>query len=399
MRRVAVTGLGVVSALGVGLQSFRRALRTGRHGFAPATFSDPKNLRLRTAAEALDYDPETHFDAKRLLMLDRHAQFAVVAAREAVADSGADLDREATAVVFGTGAGGKTSDDAAFERLYGQGDPRVHPLTVPRVMPSSAVSHVTMEFGLHGPAMATTSACSSSSHAIGQGLDWIRHGRADAAIVGGAEACLTLGTWKAWESLRVMAPELCRPFSLGRKGMILGEGAAALILEPLDAARARGARIYGELAGYGASADASHIVEPNADGAARAMRRALEDAGLSREQVGYVNAHGAGTEANDRTEARALGAVFGSAVDSPAVSSTKSMHGHALGAAAALEAAATLLGMSENWIPPTANFEAADPACDLDVVPNEMRSSEVEAALSNSFAFGGLNAVLAFRRV
>jgi len=399
MRRVAVTGLGVVSALGVGVPAFRRALREGRHGFAPATFSDPENLRLKIAAEASGYDPAAHFEAKRLQMLDRHAQLAVVAAREAVADSGAMLDRESTAVVFGTGAGGKTSDDDAFERLYAQGDPRVHPLTVPRVMPSSAASHVSMEFGFHGPAMATTSACASAAHAIGQGLDWIRHGRADAAVVGGAEACLTLGTWKAWESLRVMSPDLCRPFSRGRKGMILGEGAAALVLEPLDAARARGAAVYAELAGYGASADARHIVEPSAEGAGRAVQRALQDAGAAPEQVSYVNAHGAGTEANDGTEVRALRAVFGAHADRLAVSSTKSMHGHTLGAAAALEAAATVLGMSEDWIPPTANFESADPECDLDVVPNQMRPFEIQTALSNSFAFGGLNAVLAFRRV
>jgi len=398
LRRVAVTGLGVVSALGVGVAAFREGLRAGRHGFAQATFTDAKNLRLKTAAEASGYDPGAHFDPKRLQLLDRHAQLAVVAAREAVRDAGGELDAEETAVVFGTGAGGKTSDDDAFERLYGQGDPRVHPLTVPRVMPSSAASHVTMEFGLHGPATAATSACSSSAHAIGMGMDWIRHGRAEAAIVGGAEACLTLGTWKAWESLRVMAPEVCRPFSLGRQGMILGEGAAALVLEPLETARSRGARIYAELAGYGASADASHIVEPNAEGAARAIERALRDAGLAKEEIDYVNAHGAGTEANDRTETRALRTVFGEQADRLTVSSTKSMHGHALGASAALEAAATVLALREGWAPPTANFAEPDPACDLDVVPNQMRESEIRAALSNSFAFGGLNAVLAFRR-
>ena len=334
-------------------------------------------------------------------MLDRFSQFALVAAREAVADAGLALNREAatrTAVILGTGVGGKTTDDEAFWKLYGEGNPRVHPTVIPRLMASSATSHVTMEFGITGPAFTVSSACSSAGHAIAQAFFMVRHGLVDTALTGGSEACFTLGTMKAWESMRVMAPDTCRPFSRDRKGMVLGEGSAILILESLEQAQARGARIYAELAGAGMSADAGHLIQPNEQGAARAIEAAIADAGLSLEQIDYINAHGTGTQVNDVTETRAIRRVFGTLAEKVAISSTKSMHGHALGASGALELAAAALALHHGILPPTINYSEPDPDCDLDYVPNVARPKALEAALCNSFAFGGLNAVLVLRK-
>ena len=294
--------------------------------------------------------------------------------------------------------GGKTTDDAAFEKLYGQGNPRVHPAVIPRLMASSATSQLTMEFGVTGPAFTVSSACSSANHAVGQALGLIRQGSADIVLTGGSEACFTLGTMKAWEAMRVMAPDTCRPFSRGRRGMVLGEGAAIVVLESANHARARGASIYAELAGFGMSADADHLIHPNEIGAARAMEAALADARLSPEDISYINAHGTGTEVNDVTETRAIRRVFGRHADALAVSSTKGAHGHALGASGALELAATVLALQRRSVPPTVNFLEPDPACDLNYIPNEARDMAVGAALSNSFAFGGLNAVLALKK-
>jgi nodulation protein E len=265
-------------------------------------------------------------------------------------------------------------------------------------MASSATSHVTMEHNITGPAFTVSSACSSSTHAIGQAFWMVRAGVADLALAGGSEACFTLGTLKAWESMRVMAPDTCRPFSRNRRGMVLGEGGAVVVLEPLDAARRRGAKIYAELAGMGMSSDAGHITLPCEHGAARAMRAALDDARMQPADIDYVNAHGTGTTANDSTESRAIRQVFGEHARALAVSSTKSMHGHALGASGAIELVATVLALHYGIVPPTANFTEPDPECDLDCVPNQARERPIRAALSNSFAFGGLNAVLAVRR-
>ena len=265
-------------------------------------------------------------------------------------------------------------------------------------MTSSATSQVTMEFGLTGPAFTVSSACSSANHAVGQALGLIRQGSADVVLAGGSEACFTLGTLKAWEAMRVMAPDTCRPFSRGRRGMVLGEGAAIVILESLDHARARGAAIQAELAGFGMSADAHHLIHPNEAGAARAMEAALADARLSLEDLSYINAHGTGTEVNDATETRAIRRVFGRHADGLTVSSTKGAHGHALGASGALELAATVLALRHGVVPPTVNFLEPDPACDLHYCPNEAREMPLEAALSNSFAFGGLNAVLVLKK-
>jgi len=401
-RRVAVTGLGVICALGHDVSSFWNALCAGRHGIARIESVDMSALRFQNGAEVRNYDPAQHFESAQADLLDRFAQFALIAARQAIRDSGIVLTpelRPRTAVVTGSSVGGQSTQDSQFFAVYRNNSPRVHPLTIPRIMPNAGASHISMEFGISGPAYTVSTACASSNHAIGQAFWMVRSGAAELAVAGGSETPFSFGFLKAWEAMRVVAPDTCRPFSRDRRGLILGEGGAMLVLEPLERAQARGAPVYAELAGFGMSSDAGHITTPSTDGPARAMTAALEDAQISAEAVGYISAHGTGTPSNDPTETRAIRQVFGAHAGKLAVSSTKSMHGHALGAASALEAVATVLALRHGILPPTANFTTPDPECDLDVVPNQSRPAEVEYALSNSFAFGGLNAVLAFRRV
>ncbi len=401
-RRVVITGAGVISALGADRESFWDALSHGRAGIRPMQLVDRAQLRFANAAEVQDYNAAAYFEERDIGLLDRFAQFGVIAAREAVADSGLRFTAERgerSAIVTGSCVGGQTTEDEGFVGLYRNNSNRVNPFTIPRTMGNAAASRISLEYGIVGPTYTVSTACSSANHAIGQAFWMIRDGMVDAAITGGSEAVFSMGFLKAWEAMRVVSPDTCRPFSKDRRGLILGEGGAMLVLETLEAARSRGARIYAEIAGFGMSSDAHHITQPNAEGAARAMRAAMKDAALAPEQIGYINAHGTATPANDATETAAIRQVFGGAADKVAVSSTKSMHGHALGAAGAIEAVATMMALRCGIVPPTANYTTADPACDLDVVPNEPRRVEVEAALSNSFAFGGLNAVLAFRRV
>ncbi len=401
-QRVAVTGLGVISALGGDGDEFWQALQAGRAGIGPLQAVDPALLRFSNGAEVRNYAPARHFDEKELGLLDRFAQFGVIAAREAIARAGVQWTaqlRESTAIITGSCVGGQTTEDEGFVSLYRNNIARVNPFTIPRTMGNAAASRISLETGVVGPTYTVSTACSSSNHAIGQAFWMVRSGAAAMAITGGSEAIFSLGFLKAWEAMRVVSPDTCRPFSKDRRGLILGEGAAMLVLEPLDAARARGAPILGEIIGFGMSSDAFHITQPSPDGAARAMRSALSDAGLTPNDIGYINAHGTGTLANDPAETAAIRKVFLAHADRLAVSSTKSMHGHTLGAAGAIEAAATLLALRHGILPPTANFTEPDPACDLDVIPNTARPAAVEFALSNSFAFGGLNAVLAFRRL
>jgi len=401
-RRVAVTGIGAVSAFGATFPDMWAGLAAGRSAIRPLTLVPAGSLRFPNAAEVPNYDPLHHFDEKDAQMLDRFAQFAAVAAREAIGASGIQFSselRERTAIVLGCSGGGKATEDEGFYSLYALGQPRVSPLTIARAMSNAGASRVSLEYGITGPVYTISTACSSANHAIGQAFRMVRSGEAEVAIAGGSEAPLSMGFLKAWEAMRVVAPDTCRPFSLDRRGLILGEGAAVLILEPEERARARGAKSLGEIAGFGMSSDAHHITQPSALGAARAMRSALADAELAPQAIGYVSAHGTGTTANDATETEAIRSVFGAHAAELMVSSTKSMHGHALGAAGALEAAATLGALQYGLIPPTANYTAPDPACDLDVVPNTPRAAQVECAISNSFAFGGLNAVLVFRKL
>jgi nodulation protein E len=399
-RRVAVTGIGVISAIGHNFQEFWIALQAGCCGIMPLEAVDRTLLRFSNGAEVRNYAPAQHFDEKELGLLDRFAQFGVIAAREAITAASIDWTtplRESTAIITGSCVGGQTTEDEGFVNLYRNNSPRVNPFTIPRTMENAAASRISLETGVLGPTYTVSTACSSSNHAIGQAFWMVRSGAVEMAITGGSEAVFSLGFLKAWEAMRVVSPDTCRPFSKDRRGLILGEGAAMLVLEPLDAARARGAAILGEIVGFGMSSDAFHITQPSPDGAARAMRAALSDAGLDASQIGYINAHGTATLANDAAETTAIRKVFGAHADRLAVSSTKSMHGHTLGAAGAIEAAATLLALRHRILPPTANFSEPDPACDLDVIPNVARAAEIEFALSNSFAFGGLNAVLAFR--
>jgi nodulation protein E len=361
---------------------------------------DCSTLRFQNGAQVRGFDALKHFEGGKDAQIDRFAQFSVVAAREALRDSGLDLTadlREHGAIVCGSAVGGQAALEAGFEDLYVAGRGRVHPLTIPKTMANAGASQISMDLRVSGPTYTVSTACSSSNHAIGQAFRMVRDGDVEMAVTGGSEAPFTIGLLKAWEAMRVIAPDTCRPFSKDRRGMILGEGGAMMILEPLDAAQARGARIYAEVCGSGMSSDAHHLTQPTVDGPARAMRAALRDAGLQPEQVGYINAHGTGTPGNDPTETRAIREVFGAHADKIAVSSTKSLHGHALGAAGALEAVATILALHRGILPPTANYNERDPECDLDYIPNQPRAGWVEAALSNSFAFGGLNAVVAFR--
>ncbi|HXS93753.1 MAG TPA: beta-ketoacyl-[acyl-carrier-protein] synthase family protein [Candidatus Limnocylindrales bacterium] len=400
MRRVAITGAGTISAIGRTLAEFAESLRQGRSGIGPIQSTDMSQIRFQNGAEVPNYSHQPYFDDRRADFMDRFAQFAVIAAREAVADAGIEWTpelRETAAIVTGSCVGGQSTEDTGFHEVYKLGHNRVHPLTIPKTMSNAGASHISMEFGVTGPSFTISTACSSAGHAIGQAFWMVRSGMTDVAITGGSEAPFSFGILKAWEAMRVVSPETCRPFSKDRRGMILGEGAAMLVLEPLERAQARGARIHAEIVGFGMSADACHITQPSSEGAARAMRAALKDAHLAPEQVGYINAHGTATPANDPAETAAIRSVFGAHAGKLAVSSTKSMHGHALGAAAALECAAAMLALRDGMLPPTANFSQPDPECDLDVVPNEARAMQTEFALSNSFAFGGLNAVLALR--
>jgi len=399
-RRVAVTGIGVVSAFGDTFGDFWTALASGQSGIRPITQMPGGSLRFPNVAEAVSFDPSRHFEDKEAVLLDRFAQFAVVAAREAVVAAGVKITAETghrAAIVTGSCTGGQGTEDDNFRSLYA-GNQRVSPLTIPRVMGNAGASRISVEMGITGPVYTISTACASSNHALGQAFWMVRNGIADVAVAGGSEAPFSLGFLKAWEALRVVSPDTCRPFSRDRRGLILGEGAGMLVLEPLEAARARGAPVWGEIAGFGMSSDAHHLTQPLAAGAARAMRAALDDAGAAPEAIGYINAHGTGTPVNDSVETADIREVFGAHADHLLVSSTKSMHGHALGAAGALEAAATLAALRGGIIPPTANFTEPDPACDLDVIPNHARAAELEWAMSNAFAFGGLNAVLVFRR-
>ncbi|WP_374562586.1 beta-ketoacyl synthase [Ideonella sp.] len=392
--RVVVTGRGVLSSIGRGVPGFAQALAEGRNGIG-ALADMP-----RVGAALSGYDGAAEFSATDLSMMDRATQFAVIAAREAVQESGLDFEGEIgtrTAVIFGSASGCLATVESTYGNFFGDRTRRMHPMTVPRIMANAPASHISLLHGITGPAFMVATACASSAYAAALGLQMIRAGVVDAAIVGGAEAALLEGNLKGWDALRVLSPDTCRPFSKGRRGLVIGEGAGMLVLESLARARARGATILGELAGCAMNSDAHHILMPSMEGQAAAIRACLDDARMSEDEVGYVNAHGTATAANDLTETKAIRRVFGHGADRLHVSSTKSMHGHTLGAAGAIELIATLISLERGFSPPTMNFVERDPECDLDYVPNEARPASCKAALSNSFAFGGHNAVLAVR--
>ncbi|MSQ73293.1 MAG: beta-ketoacyl-[acyl-carrier-protein] synthase family protein [Betaproteobacteria bacterium] len=404
MRRVVVTGLGVVSPVGTGAARFFDALLAGRSGIRRITAPFVGQL-LATVAGEVDFDPAAHFPKARLAMLDRGSQLALVAAREAIGDSGIVLDESLqgrTGVFMGTGMGGAHTLESGYEDLLRDHKDRLPPYTVLRAMHNAAAAHVSIDFGLRGPSYTFSTACSSSAVAIGEACRAIRHGYADAAIAGGTESIITLGTMRAWEAMRTLAREdaedpaaSCRPFSLDRDGLVLGEGAGLVVLEDLEGARARGARIHAEILGYGTASDASHIAKPHIGGQVAAMQLALADAAMNASEIDYINAHGTATLAGDAVETAAIKQVFGEHARRLAVSSTKSMHGHLMGAAGAVEFIAAVLAIAHRALPPTAHLRAADPECDLDFIANTARHGvPVRAVMSNSFAFGGSDAAL-----
>ena len=401
MNRVVITGIGVVTPIGNTREAFWSALVEARSGIGPITIIPTERLNIRIAAQVLDFKPSEHFDPRRESLLDRFAQFAVVAARSALRDSQLELTEEMAldaATIVGNSTGGMNTLDDSFLKLYSQQGTRAHPLSIPRLMLNAACSAISMDLGLKGPTYTIASACSSGTHAIGQAFQMVRTGQSPIALTGGTEACLTVGTFKGWEALRVLSSDTCRPFSRTRSGLVLGEGAAMFVLEPRERAIARGAPIYAEILGFGMSADAGDITAIDPSGAARAMRAALRDGKINADEIDYVNAHGTGTPLNDKGETIALRHAFGDAADHLAVSSSKGVLGHSLGAAGAVELAATALALHHQIIPPTANFQEADPDCDLDYVPNTARNAPIQKAMSSSFAFGGLNAVLVLKR-
>jgi beta-ketoacyl-acyl-carrier-protein synthase II len=399
--------MGVFASTGKNAESFFATLVAGRSAIRRIQQFDPSPLSVQIAAEVPDYEPLDYFPAKRLDLLDRFSQFALLAAKEAMDSSGIQLrdeERPRFGVITGTGMGGASTFESGYFKLFAEHATRLHPFTIPKIMHNAATSQICMEFGAQGPSLTTATACSSSGHAIGEAFHLIKFGIADMMLTGGSDAPLTLGMIRSWESVRVLAvgngdpSKACRPFSADREGLVMGEGAAMLLLEELEHARQRGATIYGEIAGFGLSSDASHITQPSIDGPARAVRMALAEAEVNPEEVDYINAHGTGTRLNDVTETQVIKEVFGDHARKLAISSTKSMHGHVMGATGAVELAATVQALDRGIIPPTANYTNPDPECDLDYVPNQAREKRVRIAISNSFAFGGLNAVLLVRR-
>jgi len=400
MRKVVVTGIGVICAAGNTRDEFAQALREGRTGIRRIAGPEISDLRFSSGAQVCGYDPCNHFEPKEADMIDRFAQFAVVAAREAVTQSGIEWTpelRDTSAIITGSCVGGQSTENQGFWDVYRLNKPRVHPMTIPKTMANGGASAISLEFGITGPSYTISTACSSSAHAIGQAFWMVRSGLCDVAITGGSEAPFSYGLLKAWEAMRVISPTTCRPFSRDRNGMILGEGAAMLVIESAEHADARGARSLAEIVGFGMSSDAHHITQPSSEGGAKAVRMALRDAALRPDQIGYVSAHGTGTSVNDVTETRALHLAFGDHASKLAISSTKALHGHTLGAAGAIEIAATALSLRNGILPATINFNEPDADCDLDYIPNQAREAHVEYAISNSFAFGGLNAVVALR--
>ena len=402
MKRVVITGAGTINALAHNVPDTLKAMAEGRCGIGQLVMPDVERLSVQIGAQVQGFEPEKLFNRQQLSLFDRFTQFTLIAAREAIAQSGVSFSGELAArsgVILGNSGGGMTTLDENYRSVYEEGKNRVHPFVVPKLMNNAAASHVSMEFNLKGPSFTVASACASSNHAMAQAFQMVHGGLAPVMVTGGSESMLCFGGVKAWEGLRVMSKDACRPFSANRNGMVQGEGAGIFVFEEYEHARARGAEILAEVAGFAMSSDAADIVMPSKQGAARAISGALLDAKLNREEVGYINAHGTGTAANDKTECAAVADAFGAHADKLMISSTKSMHGHLIGGTGAVELLACIMALRDGIIAPTIGYEEADPECALDIVPNEAREAKVSAALSNAFAFGGLNAVIALRKV
>jgi nodulation protein E len=402
-RRVVVTGTGVITPIGLTVDDFWNSMKAGKCGVSELGGFPLEDLKILIAAQIKDFDPKArlgHFQRDKLVMhADRYSWFAAAAADEAVKESGLEFpiaDPYRAACIVGSGAGGLVTYENSYRSLFIDGKRATHPLTLLRIIGSSASAHVGIEFGVKGPTFATCSACSTATHALGIARDYIRNGVVDVALAGASESVINYGTMKAWQALHVLSPEGCFPFAKKRNGTVLSEGAGILVMESLEHAKERGANILAEIVGFGMSSDAKDMVNPDIEGPREAMRLALEDAELAPSDIEYLNAHGTATTINDANETRAIKAVFGNHAKSLAISSTKSMHGHPLGAGGGIEAAACIRAINENWVPPTIGLDEPDPECDLDYIPNEGRELNVNYAMSNSFAFGGLNAVVVF---
>ena len=401
MVRVVITGAGTINALGRDVASTQAAMAEGVCGISALNMRDVDRLSVTIGGQIHSYNEADHFNRQQIALYDRFTQFTLLAAREAIAQSGLIFTGELAdqaGVILGTSGGGLTTQDENYRTVYEDGKNRVHPFIVPKLMNNAATAHVSMEHNLRGPSFTVATACASSNHAMGQAFTMIRGGSAKAMITGGSEAMLCFGGIKAWEGLRVMSKDGCRPFCATRNGMVQGEGAGVFVFEEFEHAKARDAEILAEVIGFSMSSDASDIVMPSKAGAARAIAGALRDAQIDRSEVGYINAHGTGTAANDKTECAAVAEVFGPHADQLMMSSTKSMHGHLIGGTGAVELLACLMALREEVIAPTINYQETDPECAFDVVPNVARDAKVDVALSNAFAFGGLNAVIALRR-
>jgi len=401
MKRVVITGAGTVNALAQDVAGTLAAFAEGRCGITALDIPDIDRLSIKIGGQVHGWDPEAHFNRQQIVLFDKFTQFTLVAARQAIAQSGLNFDGRLgneAGVVLGTAGGGVNTWDENYRAVYGEGKNRVHPFVVPKLMNNAAASHVSMEFNLRGPSFTVATACASSNHAMGQAFHMVRSGMARAMVTGGSESMLCFGGIKAWAGLRVMSKDACRPFSLNRNGMVQGEGAAVFVFEELEHARKRQAEILAEVVGFAMTSDAADIVMPSRQGAARAIAGALRDARLNPADVGYINAHGTGTAANDKTECAAVAEVFGPQADHVMMSSTKAMHGHLIGGTGAVELLACIMALRDGIIAPTIGYEEPDPECALDVVPNVAREARVDVAISNAFAFGGLNAVLALRK-
>jgi len=402
-RRVVVTGIGAVTPIGTTVAEMWEGMKAGKSGTSALGGFPLDDLKILIAAQIKDFDHKArlkHFQRDRIITLaDRYSWFAAVAADEAVRQSGLKFPFEKpyrAACIIGSGAGGLTTYETAYRDLFIHNKRATHPLTLLRIIGSSASAHVGIEYGVKGPTFATCSACSTATHAIGIGRDYIRDGIVDIAIVGASESVINYGTMKAWQALHVLSPEGCFPFAKKRNGTVLGEGSGILVLESLEHAKARGATILAELCGYGMASDSQDMVKPTVEGPSVAMQMAIDDAGISPSQIDYLNAHGTATADNDINETKAIKNVFGDHAYKLAISSTKSMTGHPLGAGGGIEAATCIKAMQEGWVPPTIGLDEPGEGCDLDYVPNKGRSMKVTYTMSNSFAFGGLNAVLVF---
>ena len=401
--RVVITGMGGVSSIGMSVPEIYNSMREGKSGIGMLEFPDVARLKVKTGGQIKDFDANDHFEQKKIARMDRFSQFALLAANEAIMSSGLKNSQENwsenAGIILGSSIGGIETINYSYKQVFEEGNNRLHPLTIPKIMNNSATSLISIEYRIQGPSFTVSSACSSANHAMGLAYETIKSRKANIMITGGSESFLSFGGIKPWESLRVLSQNRCRPFSKGRDGLVHGEGAGIFVFESLDSAKKRKAEIVAEIIGFSMSSDASDLIKPNNIGPEKALGGVLKDGMIDKTDVSYINAHGTGTILNDKMESEAINKVFGSYSKSLKVSSTKAMHGHLIGATAAIELFACTLAINEKVIPPTINYLGLDPDCDLDIVPNfSQEVKRIGVVLNNSFAFGGMNAVLALKK-